>query len=55
VLRRLGRARVELALCSAAIGTPTADLATNARALAWLYEVKGRRDEIAALEALMGR
>jgi hypothetical protein len=56
VQRRLGRARVELALAAAAMGDHTADAAATAQlALAWLRQVGGRRDEIAALEALTAR
>jgi len=47
---------VELALTAAALGDRTADTAATAqRALAWLRQVGGRRDEIAALEAVTAR
>jgi predicted Ser/Thr protein kinase/tetratricopeptide (TPR) repeat protein len=53
VLRRLGRARVELALSLAESGDRSAEVAITARAaLAWLRQAGGRSDEIAALERL---
>jgi predicted Ser/Thr protein kinase/tetratricopeptide (TPR) repeat protein len=53
ILRRLGRARAELAMTLAATGAPRTQIAeVAAAAAAWLREAEGSAAEIAALERL---